>query len=122
MESEEAILQANRERNSSQSPYTSNISIPDMPREIADQQVTRAHMHNDFKFFKWSVSENRPDNLQYFASYVLIPQLHLEQEMTTDALVPLEKLRAALEPSLRCPFDPCKSGSYCGFQHELENI
>lgn len=119
MESEELRIQTNRERSSNPVEYQSSLSVPDVPKAIPDPQMIKSHMYNDIKFFKWSSSEERPENLQYYASYILLPQLNLDSLMTGDNLLQLEELKSALNSTMRCPFDPCKAGPYCGFQHEV---
>eukprot|EP00835_Amoeboradix_gromovi_P003937 NODE_280_length_11906_cov_0.405268.p10 type:complete len:146 gc:universal NODE_280_length_11906_cov_0.405268:6169-5732(-) len=120
MESEETRTQTNRERSSNPVQYSSILSIPESPREVVDIQTNKATMYNDLKFFKWSRTESRPENLQYFASYVLLPQLNMDTEMSGSNLLQLEELKAALIPSMRCPFETCKAGPYCGFKHDIE--
>ena len=120
MESEELRNQINRERATAAAEYASVLSIPPMPREVQDLQLTASHMYNDIQFLKWSATEDRPENSQYYASYILLPQLNLDLLMTGDNLLQLEELKASLNSAMRCPFDTCKAGPNCGFEHEVE--
>ena len=117
MESEEARLQTNRERATPPVQYASVLSIPDQPSEIPDPQLVKSHMFNDIKYFKWSTVDQRPDNVQFYASYILLPQLYSTTGMAPDNLLQLEELKAALSLSVDCPFDDCKSGPFCQFKH-----